>query len=808
MLIYLLSSFATALIVAMLVVLVLRARPIADSHRWFAAFASAIAAWIVAITVAHLPTGSALPLRLAFASASLIPPAFLGFVRAFPVPGGWPSFRVVQAVCLLGTVLAALSATTPLVVYDVTLREKSLHRGAGPLFPVFATYFVATFGAALALLTARWRRATGLARRQLAWVGLGVALSGFAATTTNLLIPWLVGTSALSWVGPYFAVLLVGIVAHAVIRHRLMQLRLAGSRRATRVLAAGAALTPVAVAIGAFLFREPREGAPDETGLFLVAVGSAVMVFRLRAWTAKLIDRYLGRVHVSFRSTMREASDLLTRGHDLRRVLEAMSELIARSLGANGVAIYAASPAGFSRAASVRRGDDTQFEAPDVPPHPVTDALVARRRPLGTGIHSDDPELLAHLRALDWAVVLLLRAEGAPVGLVAIGPKRSGDPFDARELDLLGTLANQAGIAIKNGELYGQVVLAREYIETVLATIESGVVAVDGTGRPVMVNRAAARLAGLRTGDAADGPGDALPAPLAALLRDTLADGRGRTVPELVLAPERADDPVLCVTSPLRAPSGAPAGAVAVLSDLGPLRALERERRRAERLAYFEALAAALAHEIKNPLVGIKTFAQLMPRRHHDPQFLAEFSRVVAGQVQRMERLLTRLQRLSRPSRRPRERVDLRAVVLGAVALVQPAFEDKRVRLVVETGAEPGPVAGDPAELEELFVNLLTNAREATPPGGAVSIAITAADGRVTVTVADTGPGIAPAHLEHVFDPFFTTRPGGSGLGLAIAASIAESHGARLHVANRSSGGALVTFDVPTAPPVEALACR
>ena len=109
-------------------------------------------------------------------------------------------------------------------------------------------------------------------------------------------------------------------------------------------------------------------------------------------------------------------------------------------------------------------------------------------------------------------------------------------------------------------------------------------------------------------------------------------------------------------------------------------------------------------------------------------------------------------------------------------------------------------VVGNHQELEELFLNLLLNAHEATPARGTIAVEVTRAETQVAVTVTDSGPGIAPELLERVFEPFFTTKPRGSGLGLAISAGIAQAHGARLRAANRATGGAVFTVEFPLAP--------
>jgi two-component system sensor histidine kinase AtoS len=261
-----------------------------------------------------------------------------------------------------------------------------------------------------------------------------------------------------------------------------------------------------------------------------------------------------------------------------------------------------------------------------------------------------------------------------------------------------------------------------------------------------------------------------------------------------------ASSPVICTVSPIRDPIGIVLGAVAVFSDLTPLKELEVERRRAERLVYFQTLASGIAHEIKNPLVAIKTFTQLLPRRPGDARFLEEFGRISTREIARIQRLLDRLRTLSRPAGAPRHPVDVRAPLTEAVELMQPALEEKGLTMTVELGAEPCIVLGNHQEMEELFLNLLLNAHEATPSGGAVTVEVTRGEMQALVAVADSGPGIPAELLERVFEPLFTTKARGSGLGLAISSGIAQAHGARLRAGNRPTGGAVFTVEFPLMP--------
>lgn len=457
--------------------------------------------------------------------------------------------------------------------------------------------------------------------------------------------------------------------------------------------------------------------------------------------------------------------------------------------------------------ASERIGNGNGYEAPDRLSQEVIEAITASHHAMLTDeLSGRGPSRGGSTLHVSCALALPIISEDRIIGVISLGPKLSGDPFYPEDLDLLMTLANQAGVAIKNARLYEQVVLANEYIENILSTIESGVVAVNAAMRIVMFNRAAEQLTGL-TAEAMKGQlAECLPGCLHDALAATLHNGSPRIEPEIVLPTlrQRSGDlmtlPAICTTSPLRDPDGTVLGAVAVFSDLTPLKELEVERRRAERLAYFEVLASGLAHEIKNPLVAIKTFMQLLPRRRNDDRFIDDFGRVATREMERMERLLERLRTLSGPGDRPRHPLDVRAPIREALESLQPACDEKNITMIASLGPAPCMVRGDHGELEQLFLNLFMNAHEATPPGGTVMIDLARTDEHVAVTVGDTGPGIPSDLLERVFDPFFTTKQRGAGLGLTICAGIAQTHGARLRAGNRAAGGACFSVEFSLLP--------
>jgi PAS domain S-box-containing protein len=551
--------------------------------------------------------------------------------------------------------------------------------------------------------------------------------------------------------------------------------------------------------------------------LFLIAVVVVALVTPItRDVASRLLDRYVYRTQANYQRTVREASEMLTRVLNLEVLLRFISVTVVRSTAAEGVVVYLRDGSEFQCAIAERSPGITHFDTPARVPIEVVAALGASHGPVLADEIARDRDMGAvtlHNRLVqsNWSLLLPVLSENTLIAIIAVGPKLSGDAFYQHDLDLLMTLANQAGVAIKNAQLYAAVVLANEYLENIAATIESGVIAIDAAGRVAMFNRAAEQLTGLQAETTKGAAAAVLPACLAEPLLATAGDGQARTQPEVELAmvtpPAEGpvSRPVICTISPVRDPAGAVLGAVAVVSDLTPLKELEVERRRAEQLAYFQALASGIAHEIKNPLVAIKTFSQLLPRRQGDARFLEEFGRISTREIDRMQRLVDRLRTLSRPAGGPRHPIDIRVPLGDVLELVRPTLEEKNLVLMATLGTEPGVVLGNHPELEQLFLNLVLNAHEVTPSGGTVTLDVSRTETHVTVTVCDSGPGIAPELTERVFEPFFTTKARGSGLGLAISAGIAQAHGARLRADNRPAGGAIFTVEFPVASVVSAM---
>jgi signal transduction histidine kinase len=247
---------------------------------------------------------------------------------------------------------------------------------------------------------------------------------------------------------------------------------------------------------------------------------------------------------------------------------------------------------------------------------------------------------------------------------------------------------------------------------------------------------------------------------------------------------------------------------------------LDSDVRRLDRLAALGRMAQELAHEVRNPLVSVKTFLQLLPERRDDPDFTARFLGVVGEELERTLRLLTLVIDYPSAEGAPAEPARVAATIEAVLELLRPYARQRGVALASEARSEPkasgvheasGPavkevkVALGADALRQVLLNLLLNAIDATPRGAAVSVAMNALPSAVEIVVSDAGAGVAPELRERVFEPFFTTRGvHHGGIGLAIARGLVEQAAGRIRVRATAGGGAAFAVELPASTIPEA----
>ncbi len=355
----------------------------------------------------------------------------------------------------------------------------------------------------------------------------------------------------------------------------------------------------------------------------------------------------------------------------------------------------------------------------------------------------------------------------------------------------------------------------------VLASIEDGIIVLDASGRIADVNPAAEQLLGVSAAVALGSDLDTLcpNAPwIAKMAHGALGDSATQHRGEGAFRGRGRDVPLRVGCAPVVDAGGAARGAVVVLHDLTLQRTLDMTTRRAERLDALGTVARGLAHEIRNPLGGIKGAAQLIRGAVDDPE-LHHCTDIIVREVERLDGLVEQLRELSTPPRLQLGPVNIYRVLNDVIALERqgPRWGTVRLRTVFDPSLPA--VLGDRAQLTQVFLNLVKNALEALAGTGELALSTSieiryrvrrgGARGRfLSVLIEDDGPGVAEADQSQLFSPFFSTKPRGTGLGLAVCHRIVSEHGGTITHEGRAPRGAAFRVTLPATEDDGAAATR
>jgi len=357
------------------------------------------------------------------------------------------------------------------------------------------------------------------------------------------------------------------------------------------------------------------------------------------------------------------------------------------------------------------------------------------------------------------------------------------------------------------------VVDAQLYVR-ILENVEDAVVAIDRAGRIALFNPSAQSYTGLSERQSLGKHFEELFAGQQGILYPVLTALRdGRSVADheniVLYRPNAPPLPVSVSVSPIYTGSGEHEGVVLIIRDLSRVRELEETVRRADRLSMLGTLAAGLAHEIKNPLGGIKGAAQLLAMELGEESTLKEYTAVMIREVERVNGIIEELMDLARPRPPQIGEVDL-SQILGDIVLFQKeAHRGKEIDFTLSLDPSIPPLRGDENLLTRLFLNLIKNAAEAIERKGKVEVVTKVASeyhlnkpgGRpvplIVIEVRDNGRGIAGDELDKIFTPFYTTKSRGSGLGLATCQKIVNEHGGFLKVESTPNEGTAISVSLP-----------
>ncbi|NIA14329.1 MAG: PAS domain-containing protein, partial [Nitrospiraceae bacterium] len=439
-------------------------------------------------------------------------------------------------------------------------------------------------------------------------------------------------------------------------------------------------------------------------------------------------------------------------------------------------------------------------------PDPVALKEILHRRPNATRTM-----IAKHLAELDAFVCVPLQSSSGIVGIVILGEKTSGDIYTVSDHVVFATIAGPLGTAIESVRLYAKLEKVNLHFSRILSNMRGGVVAVDNEGRVTTCNAAATEMLGaIEIGQHLDGLDGTVADVLRRTIAGTISIGDFECV---IVGPSGEDIPVAISYSSLRSRGNGSYGAMALIYDLTQLKRLERNVQRADRMSSIGTLAAGMAHEVKNPLVSIKTFTQLLLDRFDDPDFRQTFVDVVPHEVDRIDTTVRGLLDFARPKPVQFAPQSLDPIIVKVLTLVENQTRKANVTVDLDLPGDRIRVHGDEQQLHQLFLNLFLNAVEAMGETGGGILTVRAYQDRallpgarmapfmlsdcVRIVVSDTGCGIDREHVDQLFTPFFTTKEEGSGLGLAVVHGIVAEHGGEIDVDSVVGSGTSFTVTFP-----------
>ncbi len=447
----------------------------------------------------------------------------------------------------------------------------------------------------------------------------------------------------------------------------------------------------------------------------------------------------------------------------------------------------------------------------------------------GMALSLDDPRLhgafpaeeLAfwRLRGVHYFVPCV--SKGGTIAVLALGQRGQGEPLSSEDMGLLSAVGSHVATALENGRLYRQLQLKagelqrlQEFNENIVESLDNGLVVEDLDGRVIRWNRALADIYGL-VGDGREG------AQARGSVRRTVRRGAARgparltgrriAVPRSMAgragkAGERLR--VNIATAPLRAPSGqfnmsTVVGNIIIIEDVTERVHLEEQLQISDKMASVGLLAAGVAHEVNTPLTGISSFTQMLLSNADPDDPKTRMLEKIEQQTFRAAKIVNGLLNLSRSGGSGSEEnapVDINAVINDVLSLLEPQLMVSKVKVRRELCPSPALVAGVEHKLQQVFLNLFLNARDAMPKGGWLSVETRLDNGHVVAEVGDTGSGIPSEHLSRIYDPFFTTKliGKGTGLGLSITYGIVREHEGTLTCQSAVGQGTRFTVSLPS----------
>jgi PAS domain S-box-containing protein len=759
---------------------------------------------------------------------ALQPALFLHFALSFPEE----RFKNLRRRWLLPLVYAPGAGMLALWLWSIATREATkllLDR----LYQIDTAYDAVFYVAAALLFLRSYSRATTpLLRQQLKWVTRGTLLAVLPFTFFYA-VPYLLHLNPpqlLTNLAGLSLVFLPLTFAWAIVRYRLMDTDLIFKRGVAYTLATALILGGY-FGIIALIAEVVHERLPEtvrewrEWALVIAILVTAAVFDPLKRRIQSWVDRAFDRHRYDYRRALVEFGRGLGSQTDLQALLNSIVEQLPRTLLVARVAIFLAQDSGRLRLAAS---------------HGLPDEVSAGQSNLALGFlnfdrdkdHSHiffenaqavmhlppDQQRTAALLDLNYylpcrvAPVQLENGEAASrtIAVIGLGRTLGGDFLSSEDVELLESLASYIGIALQNASLYARLEekivefeRLKEFNENIVESINVGIFAIDLNDRIESWN---AQMEAMYAFSRAEALGQELrsvfPLEFIEALEGFGSDPGVHHLYKFRLTTRAGELRTANIAiAPLLSRDFVPVGRIVLVDDITERVTLETQLAQADKLSSIGLLAAGVAHEINTPLAVISSYAQMLAKQLRGDARLSPVLDKITQQSFRAAEIANGLLNFSRTSTTEFRSTDLNQVVRDTLSLLEHQFKTAQILVELELADELPPIHGNPGKLQQVFLNLLLNAKDAMPGGGRLRIA-TLVNGHVEAVISDSGSGIAPEHLKRIYDPFFTTKnlPGdrrGTGLGLSVSYGIIQEHAGKIHVESAIGAGTTFHLEFP-----------
>jgi two-component system NtrC family sensor kinase len=761
----------------------------------------------------------------------LAPTLFLHFCLTFPAPRKWMKYRAsAVALYLPAGLLLALYAGAASGVMRTAIPLLELRWLLDRVWMLFLTGMYLLGAAVLSL---RYRR-TGedpIVRQQLKWLRNG-AVFGILPFAALYALPYALGVVENPLVEA--AVLSLPLVpltwAWAIVRYRLMDVDVIFQQGYVHTLAT---LSVLGVFYGLIFSLGKFEDLSSSAIILLILI--ATFIFQpIRNWIQEQLDRYVFyKESYDYRLTLIEFARELGSETDLPRMLTAAAERIRSTLSIDRVGFFLAPEDGggtfrLELLSGAAKPAPDELDLSFLPAQPSKPYLFFERtRGTLDVVFAHWPlSVRQTVAALDLTYYIPCVVRGRTIAYLGASRTLKGEFLTSDDLELLQTISGYLAIAIENARLYRSLQhkveeyeRLKEFSENIVESINVGILAADLEDRVESWNSRMEQLTGISREQALGKRLCELFPPLLCeqfeaprgqsgihhIYKFTIPAGGGRSSGNgqngngggAAVFPRE----ITCniAIAPLVAKDARQIGRLIIFDDITERAELERQLIQADKLSSIGLLAAGVAHEVNTPLTVISTYAQMLARQMSGDDPKAAMLEKIARQTFRASEIVNSLLNFSRTSTTDFEDVDLNRVVRETASLIEPQLSKAGVKLELECEEPLPPMRGNAGKLQQVFLNLFLNARDAMEGGGTLSVKTWTENGVARVSVSDTGQGIPPELVPRIYDPFFTTKPArkGTGLGLAVTYGIVKEHGGSIEVESRPGAGTCFRLEFP-----------